>query len=80
MEHLGIISTTERSSAYLALIYHCLARLLTSTANSKGANLAPWGIPPLGTTWPEIALLILTDCDLFVKNGPQDRLFAKICK
>ena len=56
IEVLGITSTIVKSSTSLALKFHCLARLLTRTAKSRGASLVPSGIPPRGVTAGEIVL------------------------
>ena len=55
-EVLGITSIIVKSSTYLALRFHCLDRLLTRTAKSRGASLVSFGIPPRGVTVGEIVL------------------------
>ena len=64
VEHLGIISKTERSSSYLTLVSQSFTRLLKRIAKNRGASLVPWGILALGITLLDKALPILTCCDL----------------
>ena len=65
VEHLGIISKTERSSSYLTLVSQSFTRLLKRISNNRGASVVPWGILALGITLLDKALPILTCCDLW---------------